>query len=271
MKICILMLRNAGDEGQVMTRVIRFLSEWGVKVDVLYPEENLFGLSEIRPEHDLYVLKSRTEMALGVAGALHAAGAAILNPYPVAAMLRDRITVTRILMAAGVPVPETFVTAHPELLASKFDEGPLAVKAYRGSGARGIHVVWDAEELDDVPTNQGPIFAQRFIERKGRMRRIYVISGQVFGVEQRWPAKTVQERAGTAFTITPRLKKIALLCAKALGIEVFGLTIVGDKERVFVVDVHGFPSFKGVPDAGLRLADYIYYRCRTAMTGGGSV
>ena len=93
MKIGMLMLRYPPDhESLVMTGVIRFLSEWGARVDVIYPEEEVIQLAKVRPEHGLYVLKSRTEMALGLVGMLHAAGAAILNPYPVSAMLRDRIT-----------------------------------------------------------------------------------------------------------------------------------------------------------------------------------
>jgi ribosomal protein S6--L-glutamate ligase len=224
-------------------------------------------LGEVQPDHHLYVLKSRTEMALGFAGALHAGGAAIINPYPVSAALRDKITTMRILMNAGIQVPETFVTAHPEQLTPILEGGPLVVKPYRGSGARGLHIVWDAEQLDSVPTNQGPILAQRFLEGKGRVRKLYVISGQIFGVEQRWPAHTYTDQVGEAFTVTPQLRDIARRCAKAFGIEVFGLDIVGRGARTYVVDVHSFPSFKGVPDASLRLADYIYHTCRSLTKG----
>jgi ribosomal protein S6--L-glutamate ligase len=242
MKIGMLMLRYPPEhESLVMTGVIRFLSEWGAGVDVIYPEEEVIQLAKVRPEHDLYVLKSRTEMALGLAGMLHAAGAAILNPYPVSAMLRDRITTTRTLMAAGVPVPDTMVTARPEKLAPLLGEGPLAIKHFRGSMARGIHVVWDAEELDGVPSNQGPVFAQRFLTSMGIMRRVYAISGQVFGVRTNLYAPTYDEKVGEAFTITPLMRDVAHRCGKAFGIEVFGLDVIEDGDNVYVVDVHGFP------------------------------
>lgn len=250
-----------------MSGMIQLLTGWGVKVDVIYPEEHVVRLRDIRAEHDLYVLKSRTEMALGYAGMLHVAGAAILNPYPVTAALRDKITTIRTLMAAGVPVPDTFVTAHPEKLTPYLEDGPLAIKPYRGLTAPGIRIVWDAEELDSVPTNQGPILAQRFLGDRGHVRKVYAISGQIFGVEQHWPARTYEERTGLTFSITPKLREIVRRCAGAFGLEVFGLDIIGDAEDPLVVNLHAYPGFRGVPDASLRLADYIYHTCRRVIQG----
>lgn len=268
MKIAIIMLRHDPLKRNPVTEdVIRLLGEWGAQVDLIYPEEELLTLSQLRAEYDLYVLKSRTDMALGLAGALHASGAAILNPYPVSALLRDRIATTRHLQAAGIPTPETFVTAHPERLAPLLDDGPIAIKPYRGSGARGVHVIWDADELDDVPSNQGPILAQRLIERAGHARKIHCIGGQIFAVKRIWPARSYDEKVGEPITIPPALRDIALRCGRVFGIEVYGLDVVGVDERPYVVDVQSFPNFKGVPDAALRLSDYIYHACQRVMSG----
>lgn len=268
MKIGFLMLRHPqGSPSPVTQDVIRLLAEWGARVDVIFPEERVIRLAQVRAEHDLYILKARTEMALGTAGALHAAGAAILNPYPVSSLLRDKIASSRVLQAAGVPIPESFVTAHPDQLIPLLAEGPLVIKPYRGAGVRGTHVVWDADELDDIPTNQGPIFAQRFVGGQARVRKIYCIGGQVFGVEKVYPARTYEEKVGLPFTITPKLKDIALRCGKAFGIDVFSLDVLGSDENPYVVETHSFPGFKGVPDAALRLADYIYFACQRVLRG----
>ncbi len=241
-----------------MPDVVRLLTEMGVKVDVIYPEELLTNLANVRIEHDLYVLKSGTELALSLAGALHAAGATILNPYPVAAMLRDKIVFTRALQKAGLPVPETYVTAHPEQLAPLLDKGSLVLKPHRGSLGRGIHVVWDADELNAIPTNEGPVFAQRYYKPQGLDRKIYCIGGQVFGVERVWPAQTYEEKLGQPFTVTTDLYDIALQCGRVFGIETYGLDVIISDGRPYVVDMSSFPGFKGVPDATLRLADYIF-------------
>jgi ribosomal protein S6--L-glutamate ligase len=259
MSICLIMVRHpATRKSPLMPEAARLLTEMGVKVDLIYPEEQLTDLAKVRVEHDLYVLKSGTELALSLAGALHAAGATILNPYPVAAMLRDKIVFTRVLQRAGLPVPETYVTAHPEQLAPLLDKGPLVLKPHRGSLGRGIHVVWDADELNAVPTNEGPVFAQRYHKPQGRDRKIYCIGGQVFGVERIWPAQTYEEKLGQPFTITPDLYEIAHQCGRVFGIETYGLDVIMSEGRPYVVDMSSFPGFKGVPDAALRLADYIF-------------
>ncbi|MFQ5776778.1 MAG: RimK family alpha-L-glutamate ligase [Terriglobia bacterium] len=251
-----------------MPEVVRLLSEWGAKVDVLYMEEQFIDLGKIRPEYDLYILKAKTDLAFSIAGALHAAGAAILNPYPVSAVLRDKITTFQILQAAGVPTPETYVTAHPDQLSPLLDQGPLVVKPYRGSQGKGVRVIWDIDELNDLPYDREPIFAQRYYEPQGRDRKMYCIGGQVLGVKRVWPARSYEEKLGEAFPITSELRQIALACGRAFGIDLYGLDIIIDSNgKPYVVDVSSFPGFKGVPDAALRLADYIYAVAQRVLRG----
>jgi len=253
-----------------MPEVVSLLEEWA-DVDLIYPEEELSALGDVRVEHDLYVLKSGAELALSLAGALDAVGAAILNPYPIAARCRDKIIATRILQRAGVPVPETFVTVHSNRLARLLDAGPLVVKPYRGSEGRGVHVVWEPDELDDISANHGPVFAQRYHEPQGRDRKIYCIGGQVFGVKRVWPVRTLEDKLGEPFTIMPELRDIALRCGRAFGLELYGLDVIFSDGRPYVVDISSFPGFKGVPDAALRLADYIYSAAHRMMEGNPAV
>jgi ribosomal protein S6--L-glutamate ligase len=258
---------SANRVSPIMPEVVRLLSEWGAEVDTIHPEERLTDLSTVCVEHDLYVLKSGTELALSLAGALHAAGAAILNPYPIAAMCRDKIIATRVLQAAGVPVPATFVTRDPWRLAPLLDAGPLVVKPHRGSKGRGVHVVWDADELDALSPDGGVLFAMRYEEPEGRDRKIYCIGGQLFGVKRVWPARTYEEKVGEPFALTPELREIALGCGAAFGMELYGLDVVISDGRPWVVDISSFPGFKGVPDAALRLADYIFAAARRTLDG----
>jgi len=251
----------------IMPEVTRLLSEWGAAVHTIHPEEALTDLSGVRAEYDLYVLKSGTELALSLAGALHAVGAAILNPYPVACACRDKVVATRVLQRAGVPVPETFVTHEPWRLASLLDRGPLVVKPYRGSKGRGVQVIWDADELDALAPVGGVLFAMRYHEPDGRDRKIYCIGGQLFGVKRVWPATTYEQKVGEPFALTPELRQIALRCGEAFGMELYGLDVVISGGRPYVVDISSFPGFKGVPDAALRLADYVYAAARRTLDG----
>jgi ribosomal protein S6--L-glutamate ligase len=259
MKIGILMMEHSKTRKQsVMPDVVQILTDWGVTVDLIYPEQQLVDVANIRIEHDLYVLKASSNLAMSMAGALHAIGASVLNPYPVAATLRDKIITERILRMAGVPTPDTYVADRAEHLAPLLVEGPLIIKPYRGSRGRGVRVVWDADELDEISVLDGPLFAQRYQKPEGLDRKIYCIGTQLFGVERVWPALTYEDKLGRPFTITPQLREIALRCARAFGVDLLGLDVVFSDERPYVVDVNSFPGFKGVPDAALRLADYIF-------------
>ena len=259
MKIGLLLRDNPTAESSlIMLDLVRLLSEWGAEVESLYPDASPLYLSEDAPQHDLYVLKSGSEGALSLAGALHAAGAHILNPFPVTAMLRDRAIVCRILRWAGIPTPQAYAAARPGDLAPLLDEGPLIIKPSRGSQGRGIQVVHDRSDLDQVPPDSGPVVAQQYKAPDQADYKIYCIGGQVFGVEREWPAETYQQKLGTPLTISPGLRDLALKCGRAFGIEAFGLDVIFSGGQPYVVDVNSFPGFKGVPNAGLRLADFIY-------------
>src|SRR5207247_5467665 len=115
--------------------VIRALEELGAVVDLIHPAAAVTDLSNVRVEHDLYVLKQQSGLALSLAGVLHAQGAAIVNPYPVSLALRDKIVMSRVLQAAGVSTPATYVTTHPDKLAPLLEAGPPSVKPDRRTGA----------------------------------------------------------------------------------------------------------------------------------------
>jgi ribosomal protein S6--L-glutamate ligase len=267
MKIGILMARQRSTRrSPLMPEVLRLLREWGAKVDLIYPDDHCTRLEDLRVEHDLYVLRSETEMALSVAGALHAVGAPILNPWPVAAMMKDKIAALRRLVAAGIPVPETHLTSSPQNLASLLEKGPLIVKPHRGSKGRSVRVVWEPEELEDIGGG-GPVVAQRYEQPDGPDRKIYCIGGKLFGVLRRYPAVTFRDKCGESFSITPELHDIAMRCGAAFGVDLFGVDVVVSGGRPYVVDVQCFPGFKGVPDAALRLADYIFATAQRVLAG----
>src|SRR5919201_4043900 len=156
----------------VFAEVIRRLTERGVRVDLIHPEAQMIALAAVRVEHDLYLLKSGTDMALSLAGALHAAGAATLNPYPTVAMLRDKILVTHVLQQAGLPTPASYATTSPKDLLPLLAGGPLILKPFRGSRGEGIRIVRDPGALEASPPN-GLILAQRYQEPDGRDYKLF--------------------------------------------------------------------------------------------------
>jgi len=250
-----------------MPTVMRALSDAGVVVDVIHPVKQMLELSDVRIEHDLYVLKKTSRLALSIAGALHAQGAVIVNPYPVSVALRDKIITSRILQSAGVPTPDTYVASRPERLESLLDGGPLVVKPYQGSDGFGIRVVRSVAELAAVPAGKDPVFAQRYHPPQGRDRKMYVIGGRVFGVKKVFPARTDAEKQGEPFTPTAELREIVVRCGQAFGIDLYSIDIIESEGKPYVVDMCSIPGCRGVPDGPSHLASYLYAAAERAARG----
>src|SRR2546428_13368625 len=123
-----------------MPAVMRTLAEWGVIVEVIHPPDHAGGLSTLQGEHDLYVLKKISGPALSIAGVLHAQGAAIVNPYPITMALRDKVITSRLLQAAGVPTPATYVASHLHQLAPLLDGRPLGGKPGARTDGSGVRI-----------------------------------------------------------------------------------------------------------------------------------
>jgi ribosomal protein S6--L-glutamate ligase len=241
-----------------MQQAAQILSEKGTVVVTLNPDERSFDLANVKVESDLYILKSSSQSAISLAGLLHTAGANVLNPYPVVAVMKDKILATKVLQAADVPLPATFIAARADQLGELLDDGPLVVKPYwGGSQGRGVRIVENANQLADIPPEQGLIFAQRYHKPDGRDHKIYCIGGQVFGVRRIWPAHTYADKLGEPFTVTHEMSEITLRCGRAFGVDLFGLDLIVSDGQPYVVDINTFPGFKGVPDAAHHLAAYI--------------
>ena len=245
-----------GRTSPLVPDLVAALTALGCRVDTVDPDAGCFDLTRLEPRSDVYVLKSGTEAALSFAGALQARGAHLINPYPVAAACRDKIVQTRVLAAAGVPVPACWLTTDPSRLRSELAAGPLILKDPRGSQGRGLAVVHREEELDALAMGT-PWLAMRYHRPEGHDLKLYRIGDEVFGVERVFPARTYAEKLGRPFTVTGELREVVLRCGEAFGISVYGVDVIRSRGEQWVVDMSSFPGFKGVPDAGSRIATQV--------------
>jgi ribosomal protein S6--L-glutamate ligase len=222
----------------------------------------------MRLEHDLYVLKQMSGLAVSLAGALHAQGAAIVNPYPVTLALSDKVVAFRILERAGAPMPESYVFSQPDDLAPLLEAGPLIVKPIRGSDGHGVRLISRAGDLAELPRGKEPVFAQRYIRPQGTTElKMFVIGDQVFGVKRRVRLEIKDGGDGEPFTPTPELRAIVLRCGEAFGIDLYGVDVIERNGQAFVVDMNSVPGFKGVPDGTLRVARYLYAAAERVARG----
>jgi ribosomal protein S6--L-glutamate ligase len=253
--------------------IIDRLVDRDVLVDLIIPEDRLLDIADVRAQHDLYVLKSETLMALSLAGALTVSGAVVVNNFRSCNLTRDKIAATAVLAAAGVPVPPSWATGRRALLQPLLAEGPIWLKPRCGRGGTGVSRVVEPSSLsgqDAVTDIYGlpvPIFTQREVPSDGRDLKVFVAGSHVWAVKRQFPAHTTQEKMGTAVTLASDVQEAALKCGKVLGLELYGVDFLVAEGRFYVVDVNAFPGYKGAAGAPWTLANFIYRRALHARNG----
>ena len=248
--------------GHLIPTFIGHLQRSGARVELIDPDVEPVSLRDLRSgDVDVYVLVSPTEAALSLAGALERAGGVLVPPWAVAAGCRDKIVQTTMLSHAGLPVPASWLTVHPQALAGELRKGPLLVKDPRGSRGRGLHLVRHRDELWHLSRGT-PWLVMRYHHADGRDLKLYRIGDEVHGVARVFPARSMAEKVGQPLEVTAELRDLALRCGDAFGTTLCGVDVIRSDGRLWVVDMSAFPGFKGVPDAAARIARVILTRAR---------
>jgi ribosomal protein S6--L-glutamate ligase len=240
----------------VLLEVFELLEQRGFEVDSGIPEELVTRPDLLRVEHDLYILKSHTELALSVAGVLDTISARLLNPYASCVTTQDKVVASRRLRAAGVPAPRCWVTGEPTLLAPIAEETPLIVKPHRGHRGAGISIVRSASDLAALEPPPIPVLIQEYVEGSGEDVKVYVAGEEVFAVRKEF-SPTSFTRPGRFCPVSAEVREIALTCGRILGLGLYGLDVLETEAGPVVVDVNYFPGYKGIPDVAPVIADYI--------------
>jgi ribosomal protein S6--L-glutamate ligase len=240
----------------VLVEVFDILARRGFEVEAGIAEEMVTRPGDLGPEHDLYLLKSHTELSLSLAGVLHAQGARMLNPYECCTSTQNKIVAARRLRWAGVPIPRSWVTGDFDLLEQLVRDGPLIVKPYRGHRGAGIHIVHDRAGLAALPRTDEPMLVQEHLPGTGEDVKVYVVGDQVFAVRKPFSPDSFSV-PGRPSALSDELREIALRCGDALGLGLYGLDVIESPRGPAVVDVNYFPGYKGVPDVAPLIADYI--------------
>ena len=266
-------LAHAGPESvvprlsRVTDEIVSELQGRGARVDLLTVGEQPLDLSatDVRPEHDVYVLKAKTPLTLGLAAAVAARGARVINTVEASILTRDKLASTAVLAAAGVPVPASYAAGETALLRPLLDAGALWVKPQRGSQGAGVRRLARAAQLAgvesltrDVYGLPQPIFAQRDVPSGGRDLKVYVVGEQMWAITRPFPALTLADKLGSPAAVPPGIREAAALCGHALGLELYGVDFLVAGDACFVVDVNGLPGYKGVAEAPRAIAEHIY-------------
>lgn len=248
--------RVHAEPNPIFAAAIALLRERGFSVSSAIAEEALLSPDAFDVEHDLYVLKSQTELALSVAGLLHDRGARFVNPYQACALLQNKITAAGRLAASGVPVPRSWVTGDPALLRKLASVHPIVVKPYRGHRGAGVVVIRSPADLAALPAPAQPMLVQQFIAGTGGDLKVYVAGDHVFAVRKPFSGSSFLG-TGVPCAVTAQVRDIAVRCGRAFGLGLYGIDIIESPNGPVVVDLNYSPGFRGVADAASPIARYI--------------
>ncbi|MHA2038843.1 MAG: ATP-grasp domain-containing protein [Promethearchaeota archaeon] len=113
------------------------------------------------------------------------------------------------------------------------------------------------------------VYIQEFIACDGFERKIYVIGDKVFGVKRENPIylylREKQDKIDVnllereEFEITEDIRKLAKILSKELKLKIFGFDLVQplNQDKLYLIDVNDFPSFKGIPNIEKTLSIFI--------------
>lgn len=254
---------GAAHVSSVMAELFRELASSGAEVDLIVAESRAWDLARIRPEHDFYVLKSKSPLTLSLASILNSKGAIIVNSVASCQLARDKIACEVALAMRGLPVPPAWTTAQGHLLRPLVNGKALWIKERSGSKGIGVNRVTDPgdECLSLNPADPYglplPLFAQRDVPSAGRDLKVYVVGESQWAITRPWPAVTAADKHGMPATIEPAVREMAAACGKALDLDIYGVDFLIRNGECYIVDVNAFPGFKGIAEAPRAIARHI--------------
>lgn len=254
----------------ILVETYDLLEKRGYEVDSSIAEEILQQCDTLEHDDGLYILKSHTELTLSLGGALFTQGARVMNPYRSCALIQNKIIVSRMLNAAGVPAPRSWVTDDFSLLEELASSMKMIVKPYMGHRGAGITFINSPDDLKTIPEPVVPMIIQEMIPGDGLDTKVYCVRDQVFAVRKTFSESSFTQ-VGRPVDVSDEVRRIANKVGEVCGLALFGLDIIESPDGPVVVDVNYFPGYKGVPDIAPLIADCIddYAQGRFTITPPG--
>jgi ribosomal protein S6--L-glutamate ligase len=117
--------------------------------------------------------------------------------------------------------------------------------------------VRDLQELTAALRDaDGPTLVQEHIPGPGEDLKVYVVGDEVFAVRKPF-SETSFAVPGRPVPVDEQVRALARRAGRALGLGLFGLDVIESPAGPVVVDANYFPGYKGVPEAGALIGEYI--------------
>jgi ribosomal protein S6--L-glutamate ligase len=202
--------------------------------------------------------KADSEVQLDGARALELVGVPCLNRVGPMLAAQDKLWTAGVLAAAGIPTPLCSSVPTPrDAVIATTEIGSGVAKPLFGSLGEGLFRCEDAKGRGRLAQSvrSDAFLLQRFVPPGGADYRLFVVGDRVEACIRReaplgeWRSNVA--RGGQAIpAVAHRLwRDIAVGATQALGLEVAGIDLAVGDEGPMVLEVNGFPNFKGVYQA----------------------
>jgi ribosomal protein S6--L-glutamate ligase len=219
------------------------------------------------PLADLYLLKSHAPQALAVAHVLEQKGALVVNSWASSVACQDRVLMAQRMRDANLPWPYTrsfsslgsLLTDREKLASLPF---PQIIKSYYSHRGDLVDKVDNIEQLEalEAEWKQEPIVLQEFAAGDGWDIKMWVIDQQIFAARRRTPLEPNASKED--FPIAPEelpgeWVHIAMEIGRIFNMRLYGVDLLISEQGPMIVDVNGFPGFRGVPGADSALVTLV--------------
>ncbi|MGW0364461.1 ATP-grasp domain-containing protein [Streptomyces sp. NPDC002990] len=236
------------------------LREGGHVVEAVDPSAPGHGAAS--PPADVYLLKSRTPQALGLARSLERRGAPVVNSAAATALCQDRTRMAELALGAGLPFAETSTydslaawaataprVPSPLVVKSRLSRrGDLVARADDGQAVRELAAAWPRE----------PVVVQELAPNDGWDHKLWAIGGRVFAALRRSELSPAGRGPTLPLAVSEPASRWADLVREVgavFALDVYGVDIVDTGGgRPLIVDVNAFPGIRGQAGAPQALA-----------------
>ncbi len=226
-----------------------------------------------KPEVDVIV-----ERSINHSRALHALrlyqslGIPCVNTYQVSQTCGDKILTAVALRDKGVPQPEVRIAFTEESALEAIEDlgYPVVLKPAVGSWGRLLSKINDRDAAETILEHKTVLgsyhhsifFAQKYIEKKGRDIRAFVVGDDciaaIYRSSDHWITNTARGATASNCPITADLGEICVNAAKAVGGGVLAIDLFESDQGLLVNEVNYTMEFRNSIDTtGVNIPDKV--------------
>lgn len=219
------------------------------------------------PRADLYLLKSHAPQALDLAYALEQQNALVVNSWASSVACQDRVLMAQRMREANLPWPHTDSFENLGALVSNTSflahlSFPVILKSHFSHRGDLVAFVRSKEQLQELAQgwSEEPVVLQEYAASDGWDIKLWVIDQQIFAARRRTPLEPNAPKEDfviPAGELPADWARIVLEIGRVFNMRLYGVDLLMTAKGPIIVDVNGFPGFRGVPGADRALVNLV--------------